>query len=137
MSERMEYLVNNLFALAKNAPCEDDTVKRDVYIQQLEQVMDHIRSERAERPTPEQVAEQVEHLCNYARRSQLKEFSIRLTTRNSHRTLNQAVMALLVDTLVMQAEAFSTGSYDGRNEASVKWCNRNKEILESGFFPFI
>ena len=59
---------------------------------------------------------------------------------NSHRTLQQSTMRAIYKLLEKWAEMKESGNFDARNEATVSFCSKVKEMAEKenlGHFPFI
>jgi hypothetical protein len=61
-----------------------------------------------------------------------KEF-VEYIVNNTHRTLNQSLIGLFIAVLKYEAGA----SYDGRNEASVKFCKSIEKQLDEVYLPYI
>lgn len=56
----------------------------------------------------------------------------------THRTLQQGIMRLFLETIREWAEAYDTGQYDARNEATVKLSRKIVDAIEGDdYLPFI
>ena len=67
----------------------------------------------------------------------IKAFVNAITT--SHRTLQQSTMRAILALIMEWASKEEEGCFDGRNEATVKFCKKIKELAieENAYFPFI